>query len=152
MPYLLLVHMLCAVALIGAITHQTLGILAPVQKAPRSFFARFRAVNGAGYVNAIIVLFVVVNILGWIIYPNYRIGARINMTDLRLFKQVGTFELKENMMALALAMLPFYWWMWQPANATAHAATRKATTILLAAIVWYGFLIGHYLNNISGII
>ncbi len=107
MPYLLLVHMLCAVAPDRrAITHQTLGLIAPVKATPHSFFGRFRAVNGAVYVNAIIVLFVIVNILGWIIYPNYRIGARINMTDLRLFKQVGAFDLKENMMALGLAMLP----------------------------------------------
>jgi hypothetical protein len=151
MPYVLLIHMIVAVTLIGAITHQTLGVIAPVHKSPRSFFARFRAVNGTAYVNAIIVLFVTANVLGWIIYPDYRIGARIEMTDLKLFKQVGTFELKENMMALGLATLPFYWWLWQPANAEIHSTTRKVVTIYLALIVWYGFLIGHYLNNIAGI-
>ena len=73
------------------------------------------------------------------------------MTDLKLFTQVGTFELKENIMALALATLPFYWWLWQPANAKRHSTTRKFVTIYLALTVWYGFIIGHFLNNIRGI-
>ncbi len=152
MPYLLIVHMLCAVALIGAITHQALGVIAPVKSAPHSFFGRFRAVNGAGYVNAIIVLFVIVNILGWFVYPNYRIGARLEMTDLRLLVQVGTFEVKENIMALGLATLPLYWWLWQPANAQAYPVTKKAITLFITLLVWYGFLIGHFLNNIRGIL
>jgi hypothetical protein len=151
MPFVLLIHMIVAVTLIGAVTHQALGVLAPVQKSPRSFFGRFRAVNGAGYVNAIIVLFVIANVLGWFIYPNYRIGARLEMTDLKLFFQVGTFEVKENIMALGLATLPFYWWLWQPANAAQHPTTRKVVTIFLTLLVWYGFLIGHFLNNIRGI-
>ena len=151
MPYVLLIHMIVAVTLIGAVTHQVLFVVAPGQKSPRSFFGRFRAVDGTNYVNAIIVLFVTTNVLGWIIYPNYRIGARMEMTDLKLFVQVGTFELKENIMAVALATLPFYWWLWQPANAERHSTTRKVVTIYLTLIVWYGFLIGHYLNNIRGI-
>jgi hypothetical protein len=152
MPYLLIVHVLVAVALIGAITHQALGIIAPVHATPHSFFGRFRAVNGAGYVNAIIVLFLINNVLGWIIYPDYRIGARLQMTDLKLFVQVGTFEVKENIMALGLATLPFYWWLWQPANAAQYSTTRKVITLYIAFTVWYGFLIGHFLNNIAGIV
>jgi hypothetical protein len=151
MPYVLLIHAIVAVALIGAITHQALGVIAPVRATPNSFFARFRAVNGAGYVNAIIVLFILQNVLGWIIYPNYRIGARLEMTDLKMLVQVGTFEVKENIMALGLATLPFYWWLWRPANADLYSTTRKVTTIFLALLVWYGFLIGHFLNNIRGI-
>lgn len=152
MAYVLLIHMIVAAALIGALTHQTLSVVAPVTKSPRSFFARFRTVNGAVYVNAIIVLFVIANVLGWFIYPNYRIGARLEMTDLKLFVQVGTFEVKENIMALGLATLPFYWWLWQPANAEHHSATRKIITVYLALTVWYAFLIGHFLNNIRGIV
>lgn len=152
MPYVLLIHMLVAVTLIGAITHQTLGVVAPVRATPNSFFARFRAVNGAGYVNAVIVLFLLNSMFGWVIYPNYRLGARTEMADLKLFVQVGTFEVKENIMALGLATLPFYWWLWQPANAELHSTTRKVITIYLALTVWYGFLIGHFLNNIAGIV
>ncbi len=151
MPYVLMIHVIIAVALIGAITHQALGVVAPVRTSPGSFFARFRAVNGAGYVNAIIVLFVMVNVLGWIVYPNYRIGARLEMTDLKMLVQVGTFEVKENIMALGLFALPFYWWLWQPANAELYPTTRKVVTIYLGLTVWYGFLIGHFLNNIRGI-
>ena len=151
MSYVLLIHMIVAVTLIGAVTHQALGVLAPVQKSPRSFLGRFRAVNGAAYVNAIVVLYLLVMIVGSIVYPNYRIGARLQMEELKLFKQVGTFELKEHLVALGLGLLPVYWWIWQEPNATQYPATRKVLTVYLALTVWYGFLIGLFLNNIRGI-
>jgi hypothetical protein len=147
--YLLLVHMLLAVSLLGAVTHQALGALAPVQR-PRSFFSRFRAVDGAGYVNAIIVLYLLTASLGLVLYPNYRLGARLAMEELRLFAHVGSFELKEHLVALGLGILPAYWWTWQAAQKD-HALSRRALTILLAAIVWYAFLVGHLLNNTRGI-
>jgi hypothetical protein len=152
MPIVLLIHMIFAVALIGAITHQTISVLAPVKKSEPSFVGRYRATNPAAYVNAIIALFVIVNVLGWFIYPNYRIGARMEMSELRLFWQVGTFEVKENIMALGVATLPFYWWVWQPANAQLHPLVRKVVTCFIAVLVWYGFLVGHFLNNIRGIV
>ena len=150
MPYVLMVHMLLAVALIGAVTHQALGVIAPVNR-PGSFFARFRAVNGKGYVNAIIVLYLLTLALGLFIYPNYRIGARVQMEALRLFARVGTFELKEHLMALGVGLLPVYWWAWRRPPEQ-QALTRRIVTVMLAIIVWYGFLIGHFLNNTRGIV
>ncbi|HUB95685.1 MAG TPA: hypothetical protein VL993_07195 [Stellaceae bacterium] len=149
MPALLIVHMLLAVALIGAVTHQSLGAIAPADR-PASFFARYRAVKGEGYVNAIIVLYLVTATLGLIIYPNYRIGARLFMEQLHDFKRVGSFELKEHLIAIGFCMLPAYWWAWQPAQKD-YAQTRRALTIGLGLIVWYAFLIGHILNNTQGI-
>lgn len=149
MVYVLLLHMLLAVALIGAVTHQALGALAPVQR-PGSFFGRFRAVNGAGYVNAIVVLYLCTASLGLIIYPNYRIGARVVMEELHYFARVGSFELKEHLIALGLGLLPAYWWAWQPAQQD-HPVTRRVVTVMLALFVWYAFLIGHLLNNTRGI-
>ncbi len=145
----LILHMLLAVALIGAVTHQTLGAIAPANR-PRSFFGRFRAVKGQGYVNAVIVLYLLTMLLGFIIYPNYRLGARLFMEQLRDFKRVGSFELKEHLIAMGLCMLPAYWWVWQPAQKD-NAMTRRALTIGLALIVWYAFLIGQFLNNTQGI-
>ncbi len=150
MPYILMVHMLCAVALLGAVTHQALGVLAPVHAGTGSFFSRFRAVNGTHYVNAIVVLFLVTACLGWIVYPNYRIDARFAMEQLRLFKRVGSFELKEHLIALGLGLLPAYWWAWQPAQ-SGHRLARQSLTVVLAAFVWYAFLIGHFLVNTRGI-
>jgi len=150
MPYVLMVHMLLAVALLGAVTHQSLGVLAPVHTTAGSFFGRFRAVNGAHYVNAIVVLYVLTACLGLIIYPNYRLGARVVMEQLHMFKRVGSFELKEHIIALGLGLLPAYWWTWQPAQ-SAQRLARQVLTVVLAVFVWYGFLIGHFLNNVQGI-
>ena len=61
---LLIIHGLVAVALLGAITHQTLATWAPAGAAPGSFFGRFRAVPSAAFANAIVVLYVVSAILG----------------------------------------------------------------------------------------
>jgi hypothetical protein len=149
MVILLLIHMLLAVALIGAVTHQSLGIIAPVARAG-SFFGRFRAVNGTGYVNAIIVLYLCTASLGLLIYPNYRIGARMVMEELHFYSRVGSFELKEHLIALGLGLLPAYWWAWQPAQKD-HVLTRRGLTVLLALFIWYAFLVGHILNNTRGI-
>ena len=147
---LLLTHMLLAVTLIGGVTHQALGALAPVQKATSGFFNRFRAVNGAAYVNAIVILYVLTLLLGLIIYPNYRIGARLAMEQFRLKASVGSFEFKEHFLAISFGLLPAYWWVWQPAQ-KAFVATRRIITVIVAAAVWYGFMVGHYLVNIRGI-
>ena len=147
---LLLTHMLLSVALIGGITHQALGALAPVRKATGGFFNRFRAVNGAAYVNAIVILYFVTLILGLIIYPNYRIGARVAMEQFRLKASVGSFELKEHLSAIGLGLLPAYWWLWQPAQ-KAFTSSRRIVTLIIAIAVWYGFMVGHYLVNIRGI-
>jgi hypothetical protein len=149
MRYVLMVHMLIAVALIGAVTHQALGVLAPVIR-PASFFGRYRAVKGEGYVNAIVVLYLCTALLGLTIYPNYRIGARVVMEQLGMFSRVGSFELKEHLIALGLGILPAYWWVWRPAQSD-RALTRRVLTVILAVFVWYAFLVGHYLNNIQGI-
>jgi hypothetical protein len=42
---LVIIHGLVAVALLGAITHQTLAVWAPATAEPGSFFGRFRAVQ-----------------------------------------------------------------------------------------------------------
>ena len=49
---LFLLHALCAVALLGALTHQALSVLVPVRQPAGGFVTRFRAVQGAGYASA----------------------------------------------------------------------------------------------------
>ena len=56
---LLIIHGLVAVALLGAITHQTLATWAPVNARVGSFFNRFRAVPAASFANAIVMLYMV---------------------------------------------------------------------------------------------
>ena len=54
---LLIIHGLFAVALLGALTHQSASTWLPARKQAGSFSGRFRAVSAAGYTNAIVWLF-----------------------------------------------------------------------------------------------
>ncbi len=146
---LLIIHALCAVFMLGALTHQALSLWWPPRAGESSFVARFRGVRAAAYSNTIVILFLVTASLGAILYPSYRLAVRVVLEDLRLNAANGVFELKEHLVAIGLGLLPAYWYYWrEPAPENRLAA--KALTTLLAIIVWYGFIIGHVLNNIRG--
>jgi hypothetical protein len=148
--FLLIVHGLAAVALLGALTHQTISVLWPAHKRTGSFVSSLRSVPSTSYTNAIIVMFVVTAIIGSIIYTEYRLSIRETLKDYRLFIPEGAFELKEHVLSIALGLLPAYWYYWRPPLARDHATTRAIVTALLAAIVWYSFITGHVLNDIRG--
>jgi hypothetical protein len=148
---LLIVHSLLAVALLGAITHQTISAWAPVSRGGAgSFIARMRAAPATSYVNAVVVLYALTALLGGIIYPSYRLNVRIVLEQMQLHVPNGAFELKEHFVALGLGMLPAYWYFWRAPQAAEYARTRALLTALLAFIVWWGFVVGHILNNIRG--
>jgi hypothetical protein len=65
---LLIIHGLVAVALLGAISHQTLATWAPASARPGSFFGRFRTVPSASFANAIVVLYAVSALVGAILF------------------------------------------------------------------------------------
>jgi hypothetical protein len=147
---LLILHAILAVTLLGAITHQAISVWLPARQTASSFVGRVRAVAAPSYVNAVIVLYVVTAILGGIIYPEYRLGVRVVLQELRLHVPEGLFELKEHFVAIGLGMLPAYWYFWRHSPPEAHARTRAALTAVLAFIVWWSFLVGHILNNVRG--
>lgn len=147
---LLIVHGLLAVALLGAITHQTAAACWPA-KSGGSFVASFRAVSGARYTTATIVLYVVTGVLGGVIYPAYRLAVRPYLENARLATINGSFELKEQFVAIGLAMLPLYWAVWRAPLDAKLGAARAAITGLLCFVVWYSFLVGHVLNNVRGL-
>ena len=97
---LLIVHGLLAVALLGAITHQAVALWWPVRVLSGSFVARVRAVPSISYVWAIIVLYIVTFIMGAWIYTQYRYTSRLALEQLRFFKTVGSFEIKEQFIAI----------------------------------------------------
>jgi hypothetical protein len=111
--FLLIVHGLLAVALLGAVTHQAVSVLVPARQAADSFMGRMRAVSAPAYVSAIVVLYVATAILGGWIYPEYRLGVRVVLEQLDLWKANGSFELKEHFVAVGLGMLPAYWYFWR---------------------------------------
>ena len=147
---LLIIHSLAAVTLLGALTHQTISVLWPARQRTGSFVSGLRSVPSMTYTNAIIILFAFTALVGSTIYPEYRLNVRTTLQDFRLYGPEGAFELKEHMVAIGLGLLPAYWYYWKQPAAKERAPTRTIVTVVLAVIVWYGFLTGHVLNNIRG--
>jgi hypothetical protein len=150
---LLIVHGLLAVTLLGAITHQALSVVpAGASSGRRSFFARFRSVNAPAYAGPIVVLFVLTALLGGLLYPAYRIDVRSLLEDMQMRAANGVFEIKEHLIAVGLGALPAYWLAWRTPLQPQYASTRRYLTWMLAFFVWWGFLVGHVLNNIKGLL
>ena len=149
---LLIVHGLLAVTLLGAVTHQAFSVVPPAPPGKSSFFMRFRNVNGAAYAGPIVLLFVLTAIGGALLYPQYRIDVRTTLEDLQLRAANGVFEIKEHLVAIGLGLLPTYWLFWKAPLVPEQASARRYLTWLLAFVVWWGFLVGHVLNNIKGLL
>ncbi len=144
-------HALLAVALLGALTHQAAAVLAPARAgAAGGFVTHFRSVSGPRYSAAVCVLWVLVFIVGAWIYARYRLHVRILIEQEQLWKTLGVFELKEHIATIGLGLLPAYWHLWQNARNAAYDHARKWLTLVLAAICWFSFLIGHIVNNVRG--
>jgi hypothetical protein len=148
--YLILLHGLLAVVLLGGITHQAVAVAWP-SRSKSGIANSYRATNSSVYTNANIVLYLATATLGGIIYPVYRVGVRSFLENARLMAATGSFELKEQFVAVGLGMLPLYWLLWNRPSEEGSKPARIAVTLILCAIVWYGFLVGHILNNIRGL-
>ena len=147
---LVIIHGLVAVALLGAITHQTLAVWAPAGAEPGSFFGRFRAVQSASFANAIVVLYVISVFLGAILYLYFRVDIEPNLERDHHWQAIGFFDLKEDFAAIGAGILPAYWVCWRRPLVDEPSQARAALTAVLAFIVWWGFLVGHVMNNIMG--
>ena len=147
--FLLILHGIFSVFLLGAVTHQFLGVVWPRRPGQSDFVARARGINPGGYVQAIIILYVIEFILGSLLYPTYRVLARPPLQDLQLTWVIGLFEVKENFAAIVLAMLPAYWYFWK--RFPDYKTTRTAITTILFIVVWYNMIAGHLVNNARGL-
>lgn len=147
---LLIVHGLIAVVLLGGLTHQAAAACWPA-KNKNSLLASFRSVTGTRYTTTNIVLYVVTGTLGAVIYPTYRLAVRPYLESAQLLQINGSFEIKEQFVAVGLGMLPLYWLVWRTPLEAKLASARAAITALLCFIVWYSFLVGHVLNNVRGL-
>lgn len=148
---LLIFHGLAAVLLLGAVTHQAIVVWRRKAMPPVTFLRRLVNVQGASYTNATIALYVLVMILGGVIYPSYVQDVKGSLTDARMLSAIGAFEIKEHLAVIGLALLPGYWYVWQR-TAAEQLLARRLNTTLLSGIVWWSFLIGHILNNIKGLL
>jgi len=148
--FLLILHSLVGVALLGAITHQVLALLPHRTVRTGSFVDRYTSVNRKVFTGAIVCFYIAQVALGAIIYPTYRLQVRIPFEEMSLGWAVGLFELKEHYAAIGLGLLPLYFAAWRTDSTDADLRDRSAVTFLIAFIVWWDFIIGHVLNNIRG--
>jgi hypothetical protein len=139
-----------AVALLGAISHQTLAAWATAGARPNSFFGRFRTVPSVRFANAVVTLYALSTLLGGIVYLYFRVDIRPELERSGHWPALGFFDLKEHFVAIGLALLPAYWICWKQPVAEEPTEVRTALTSILAFIVWWGFLTGHVVNNITG--
>ncbi len=147
---LLILHGLAGVALLGAITHQSVGLFRRHRATGDSLPARYLAVQPRGFSTTIVVLVLASIVLGAIIYPTYRIDVRIPFEEMALGWAIGLFEMKEHAGGIALGLLPLYAVLWRGEFMDTHRLDRTIITLILALIVWWDFIVGHVLNNIRG--
>lgn len=150
--FLLMVHGILAVFLLGALTHQAFAVWWRPAVGDQSFFANYRAVRAERYVNTTIILYLLTYFVGgFLLYPEYRYIVRPVLEQLHFNATVGSFEVKEHFMTVGVALLPVYWYLWKQALTSSAARTaRKLVTLVLALLVWYGFIVGHLVNNTRG--
>jgi hypothetical protein len=118
---------------------------------PAGFVLRpFARSSSSSYANAIVVLYTVSALLGGTLYLYFRVDIRPVLERDGHWQALGLFDLKEHFISIGLGLLPAYWVCWRRPLADEPSLTRAALTTILAFIVWWGFLIGHVMNNIMG--
>ena len=151
-PYatpLLIFHLLVAVTLLGAVTHQALAVWWPAAEGP-SVEQSFRSVRVAIYTNFIVILYVTMVVIGATLYPIFRNHVSPELVRLHYTAWQGVFDLKEHIVSIGLGTLAVYWYYWKKVPVVEHHRARAALTAIIAFCVWYAFLAGHLLNNIKG--
>jgi hypothetical protein len=147
----LFLHFLLGVGLLAAVTLQSVAVLLPAQQTAGGVMSHFRPVPAPSFAKLIVFLYVPNFLLGAFTYIKYRTYVRIPMEQLAHWWTVGAFEFKEHIISMGLALLPAYWYFWQPPQSEQHPRIRIALTLFIAVAVWYAFLSGHVANDFRGV-
>ena len=75
---------------------------------------------------------------------------RIPIEQAGFWKTQGVFELKEHYASIGMGLLPIYWYFWKNARDPQYDSARKWLTVVLCAMCWFIFLVGHIVNNVRG--
>jgi hypothetical protein len=144
------VHFSLAVVLLAGVTLQAVAVLMPARQMVGNVVDR-APVPAGSYTTLIVILYVLQALMGAWIYVKYRTYVRIPMEGFRHWWTVGSFELKEHVVTMGLALLPAYWYFWRQPQSDEHATVRKWVTVFLALTVWYSFVVGHVANDFRGV-
>jgi hypothetical protein len=148
---MLFLHFVMAVILLAAVTLQALAVLMPVQQVAGNVGGVLRRSSAASYTAAVVILYVPTFLLGAWTYVKYRTYVRIPMEQLGHWWTLGSFEFKEHVVAMGMALLPAYWYFWRAPASEKYTGVRNAVTLFLAFTVWYAFIIGHVANDFRGV-
>jgi amino acid transporter len=144
---LLLAHLFVTFVLAGSMTHSLFIVVGYL----RGKFGRQKLEEY--YVKVALWAYMIVYIIGALIYPAYRIYVRQNYFDKELLWATGLFEVKEHWGAVGLAMFVAYYFLrksFQPAQEKDKLFLYVPLCLLLNVIVWYKIIVGCYLSLLKG--
>lgn len=144
---LLLAHLFITFVLVGSMTHNLLIIINYL----RGKFGRQRL--EWLYIRVSLWAYIVVYIIGALIYPAYRIYIRHEYFDPQLPWATGLFEVKEHWGAVGLALLFVYYFLrksFEPSKEKEKLYLYVPLCFILNLILWYKIIIGCYLTLLKG--
>jgi len=144
---LLLVHLFATFVLVGSMTHNLLIVVGYV----RGKFGRQKL--EWLYVRVSLWAYVIVYVIGALIYPAFRIYIRHDFLDPQLPWATGLFEVKEHWGAVGLALLFVYYFLrksFRPAEEKDKLFLYVALCLLLNIILWYKVIVSCYLTLLKG--
>ncbi len=144
---LLLAHLFATFVLVGCLTHNLLIVL----KYIRGKFGRQKL--ELYYTRVAFWSYVIVYVLGALIYPAYRVYIRADYFDPQLPWATGLFEVKEHWGAVGLALFFVYYRLrknFQPDVEKEKLWFYVPLCVLLNVIVWYKVVVGCYLSILKG--
>ncbi len=144
---LLIAHLIGTIVLVGAATHNLVCVAGYV----RGKFIKQRKEKRYGAI--FFWSYLVVYVLGILIYPAFRVYIRHFYLDPALPWATGLFEVKEHWGAIALALLLVYYLLrktFQPSQEKHKLYFYIPLCLLLNVILWYKVIIGCYLSLLKG--
>ena len=144
---LLLAHLFVTFVLVGAMIHQLLVLFRFTQgqfgRAKQEF--RFLKVGFWSYV--------IIYVVGCVIYPAFRVHIRGALFDATLPWATGLFEVKEHWGAVGLAFFVVCYLLrkgFDPKQDSRPLYLYVPLIVLLNVIVWYKIVVGCYLSLLKG--
>ena len=144
---ILLVHLFATFVLAGSMTHNLLCVIDYV----RGRFGRQR--RELLYVKVSFWAYVIIYVLGSLIYPAFRVYIREEHFDTQMPWATGLFEVKEHWAAIGLALFVVYYLLrksFRPDTEREKLFLYVPICFLLNVILWYILIVSCYLSLLKG--
>jgi hypothetical protein len=145
--FLLLLHLIITLVLIGAMSHNLLIVIGYL----RGKFNK-RKLEWL-YVKVSLWAYAIVYVVGAVIYPAFRVYIRGECFDKQIPWATGLFEVKEHWGAMGLAFFFAYYFLrknFDPKEEKEKLFMYVPLCLLLNIIVWYKTIVGCFLTILKG--